>query len=98
MARQIWKNEVQDDSAFSGRGRFLKTWGGQRSRPRECKGRKEELKGNRALWGLTDGPAALYKWCLEMKSSGVQIVGVYVGLVYMEVSLRDSSNEVPGHF
>lgn len=31
-----------------------------------------------------------------MKSSGVQIVGVYVGLMYMEVSLRDSSNEVPG--
>lgn len=47
--------------------------------------------------GVTDGPAALYKWCLEMKSSGVQIVGVYVGLVYMEVSLRDSSNEVPEH-
>lgn len=32
-----------------------------------------------------------------MKSSGVQIVGVYVGLMYMEVSLRGSSNEVPGH-
>ena len=26
--------------------------------------------------GVTDGPAFLYKWCLEMKTSGVQIVGV----------------------
>jgi hypothetical protein len=47
--------EVKDDSAFSGRGRFLKTWvskdrgqgQGQGSRARAEVG----IEGDRALWG-----------------------------------------------
>ena len=51
LARQIGRVEVKKDSAFSGRGRFLKTWVSRDRGQGQGQGQEEEAEGDRALWG-----------------------------------------------
>jgi hypothetical protein len=51
LARQIGRVEVKKDSAFSGRGRFLKTWVYRDRGQGQGQGQEEEVEGDRALWG-----------------------------------------------